>query len=158
MKSTLYLETTVVSYLTARPSRDLIIAAHQQITHDWWENYLKRFEVFISGLVLIEARQGDTDAAQRRLEYIEGFPILDVTLEVEALAGVYIKNIPLPEKAYRDAIHLAVASLNGMDYLITWNCKHIAHGEVKKGMMQINDQRDIESPIVCTPEELMEGE
>jgi predicted nucleic acid-binding protein len=158
MKSTLYLETSVISYLTARPSRDLIVAAHQQITHDWWDKYLKRYEVFISGLVLIESRQGDTDAAQRRLMYIEDFPFLDVTTEVEALAEIYIKNIPLPDKAYRDAIHLAVASLNGMDYLITWNCKHIAHGEVKKGMLRINDQRNIESPIVCTPEELMGGE
>lgn len=119
---------------------------------------MKRYEVFISGLVLIEARQGDSDAARKRLEYIEDFPLLDVTGEVEALAEVYIKSIPLPEKAYRDAIHLAVASLNGMDYLITWNCKHIAHGEVKKGMLQINNQRGIESPIVCTPEELMGGE
>jgi len=96
MKPTLHIATSVISYLTARPSRDLIIAAHQQITHDWWDKYLKRYEVFTSGLVLIEARQGDSDAAQKRLEYIEGFPLLDVTIEVETLAQVYIKDIPLP--------------------------------------------------------------
>ncbi len=158
MRPTLYLETSVISYLTARPSRDLVIAAHQQITHDWWHTYLKRYEGVISALVLIEAQQGDTDAAQKRLEYIERFPILDVTLDVEALAEVYINNIPLPEKAFRDAVHLAVASLNGIDYLLTWNCKHIAHGQVKKAMQQINNERGIESPIVCTPEELMEEE
>ena len=155
MKPTLYLETTVPSYLTAWSSRDVVMLAHQQVTHEWWESRREAYEVFISQIVLDEAAMGDTAAARRRLALLTGFPLLDITQEVERLAAIYLQQIPLPEKAFRDALHLAIACAHGMDYLVTWNCTHIARGEVKRALESINAQEGIVSPTICTPEELL---
>ena len=119
MKATLYLETTLPSYYVARPSRDIIVLAHQEITRVWWETRLLLFDAFISPVVLQEAEQGDPDQARRRLEIVEQFPVLEATDEVEHLAKTYMEQLGFPSKAIRDAAHLAFACDAGMDYLVT---------------------------------------
>ena len=133
-KPTLYLETTIPSYLTAWPMRDVVLLAQQQLTREWWENHCGRFQVFVSELVLEEAAAGDSDAARRRFEMLAGMPLLQSTSGAERLAMLYLREIPLPSKAARDAAHIAIASVHAMDYLVTWNCRHIAHGEVRRAV------------------------
>lgn len=157
MKPKLYIETTVISYHMSRPSRDLIIAAHQQVTHDWWELALPNFEAFISPIVLEEISRGDAQAAKRRIESISGCPLLEVVSEVRELADSYFTGIDVPEKARADSYHLALAAWHGMDFLVSWNCTHIVSGRVKRIIEEINLFRDIRTPIICTPEELMEA-
>jgi predicted nucleic acid-binding protein len=156
MKPTVYVETTVISYLTARPSRDLIIAAHQQITHEWWEMALPHFEVFVSPIVLDEISRGDEQAAKLRLEKVSSFPLLEVLPEVRNLAESYFSAIEIPEKARADSYHLALTTWHGMDFMISWNCTHIVSGRVKKIIEEINSVYGIRTPLICTPEELME--
>ena len=131
MKAKVYVETTVVSYLTAWPSRDVIVAAHQQITDEWWRIKRQNFELFASQLVLREAQAGNEEMAQRRLKALEELGLLEVTEEAMALAEKLIASGSLPKKATEDAVHIAVAVVNGMDYLITWNCKHIANAKMR---------------------------
>ncbi len=153
---TVYIETTVVSYLVARPSRDLIVAAHQQITRDWWDASLPQFRAFVSVAVLDEVSRGDEQAATERQQVISGLPVLDVVREVQELAGVYFGAIDIPEKARADSYHLALAAWHGMDFLVSWNCTHIVSGRVRKALEEVNIRRGIRTPIICTPEELME--
>lgn len=157
MKPTVYIETTVISYRMAKPSRDLIIAAHQQITHEWWDIALPRFDAFISPIVLEEISKGDADAAKLRLDSVSSFQLLEVLSEVRDLADSYFSAIEIPEKARADSYHLAVAAWHGMDFLISWNCSHIVSGRVKRIVEEINSANRIRTPIVCTPEELMEA-
>jgi hypothetical protein len=156
MKETLYLETTVASYYTARPSNNIFVLARQQITQQWWAPALQRYDFFISQTVIEEAQEGDPEAAQRRLKVIADFPLLDIDEKVADLYKVYIKRLYLPEKAFRDAAHLAVASVHAMDYFVTWNCTHIANGEIIKKVMSINLDLGIAVPVIVTPEELLE--
>ncbi|MBT7067152.1 MAG: type II toxin-antitoxin system VapC family toxin [Verrucomicrobia bacterium] len=156
MKPSVYLETSVISYLTGRPSRDLIVAGHQQITSEWWVKVLPSVDVFVSELVLDEAARGDGDAAAQRLARIESMPLLEAVDEVDGLARVYADALGLPEKALADAYHMALATWHGMDYVVSWNCKHIASGRVQRVLMDANDTMDLQTPILCTPEELME--
>ncbi len=157
MKPTVYIETTVISYLMARPSRDLIIAAHQQITHDWWEIALPHFDAFISPIVLEEISSGDPDAAQLRIDSVASFELLEVLSEVRNLADAYFAAIEIPQKARADSYHLAVAAWHGMDFLVSWNCTHIVSGRVKRIIEEVNTANGIRTPTVCTPEELMEA-
>jgi predicted nucleic acid-binding protein len=156
VKPTVYIETSVISYWTARPSRDLLVAAHQQVTHEWWEHALPQCDPFISPVVLEEIAHGDPDAAQRRQQSIAGFPVLEVVPEVHALAAAYFAAIPLPDKAQADAYHLALAAWHGLDYLVSWNCTHIVSGRVRMIIEEVNAEFGIRTPIICTPEELME--
>jgi len=136
-KPSVYVETTIISYLTARPSRDLVMAAHQQITHEWWATRRKDFDLFVSQLVEQEAGIGETEMAEKRLEAIEPFPRLDVPPEAADLADLLIKRGTLPLKAKADALHIAVATVHKMDYLLTWNCKHIANVEIYRKVAAI---------------------
>lgn len=156
MKPTVYIETSVVSYMASQTSRDLVVAAHQQLTEEWWQLALPQFEPFVSPVVLEEIAKGDPEAADRRRTSVTGFGILEITTEVRDLAEHYFEANDLPERARADAYHLALAVLHGMDYLVTWNCTHIAGGRVKCIVQNINAKRGIKSPIICTPEELME--
>lgn len=156
-KPTVYIETTVVSYLTARPSRDLIIAAHQQVTAEWWEKSLPLCEPYVSPVVIEEIKRGDAEAAKLRIEKIASFPILEVTNDVRELADLYFARLQIPEKARGDAYHLALATYHGMDFLISWNFTHILSATIKVLVQDINAFRGIRTPIICTPEELMEG-
>ena len=157
MKSTVYIETSVISYLSAKPSRDLIVAAHQQITIDWWENALPHYDAFVSPVVLEEISRGDADAVQSRLEKIASFPVLEVLPEVRNLADAYFSELDIPEKARADSYHLAIAAWHGIDFLVSWNCTHIVNGRIKMMIEEINARQGIRTPIICTPEELMEG-
>ena len=156
MKSKIYIETTIVSYLTAWPSRDVIVAAHQQITDEWWRTKRQFFELFASQLVLREAQAGNEDMAQRRLGALEEVRLLEVTEEALALAEDLLSKGSLPRKAEEDAVHIAVAVTNGMDYLITWNCKHIANARMRDKIEYICRVKGYEPVIICTPEELLE--
>ncbi len=156
MKPTVYIETTMISYLTARPSRDLIIAAHQQITQEWWKSALPHFEPFISPIVLEEISKGDEQGAKLRLESVASFPVLEVVPEVRNLADSYFSAIDIPEKARADSYHLAIAAWHGMDFLVSWNCTHIVSGRVKKIIEELNWARGLRTPMISTPEEIME--
>lgn len=156
MKESIYLETTVVSYYISKPSRDIIVLAHQEITREWWPKAIKRFDIFISEVVVEESRLGDHEAARRRLEELKNFPHLVLNNKVEEMAQVYIEQFEISKKYLRDAAHLAVASVHNIDYLVTWNCAHLANGEIIKKLIKINESFNIHTPIICTPEELME--
>ncbi len=156
MKPSVYIETTIVSYLTAKPSRDLIVAAHQQITGEWWTDVRPQVDCYISPFLIDEVSRGDEVYAQKRLDEVIDFTLLEVNEEIEDLAQKYFAALQIPEKAKIDAFHLAVAAWHKMDYVLSWNCKHIASGRVQKTLQEINLRLGIHTPIVCTPEELME--
>ena len=154
---TVYLETAIPSYLAARPSRDLIIAAHQQITHEWWRNAGNRFDLYISEAVLAEIRAGDPDAAARRLVIVDGLAILALNKDVRTLVHAYDQRLRLGEHARADLPHLAFAVAYAMDYLVTWNCAHLANGEVIRRLREVNVGLQRTIPIMVTPEELLES-
>lgn len=154
--ASVYIETTIISYLTAKPSRDLIIAAHQQLTSEWWSKVRPDVECFVSPFVIDEAARGDALYGGKRLEAIADFSVLAVNKGIEDLAQSYFAALDIPEKAKIDAFHLAVAAWHRMDYVLSWNCKHIASGRVQKMLQETNARLGIYTPIVCTPEELME--
>jgi predicted nucleic acid-binding protein len=152
-----YIETSVISYLTGRQSRDAIAAAHQQLTRDWWDRRRTRFEIYVSELVVQEASRGDAAAAGARLEAITGYPILRVNADAQRLADLILTRAVLPSKAAADALHIALAAVTGMNFLVTWNCTHIANGFVLQKVNALCRDAGYEPPVVCTPQELMEG-
>jgi predicted nucleic acid-binding protein len=151
----LYIETSVVSYLTAQGSRDLVLAAHQEVTRAWWASRAS-FDVYVSQFVLDEASAGDSAAAGRRLEALRGMPLLDVSSEVIGLAGRLLTERGMPAKARLDALHVATAAVHGMDYLLSWNCKHIANAMLRSRIESICRTAGFEPPVICTPLELVE--
>lgn len=150
-----YIETTIPSYLAARPSRDLLQAARQQITHTWWSNERQKYDLCVSEIVLDEVISGDADAAQRRLALLHDLPLLDMTEAVNHIAKAIMSSNLLPAEATRDAIHIAVSSVHGIDILLTWNCKHIANATIMKELRTVVANCGYELPILCTPEELL---
>ena len=158
MKPRVYIETTIVSYLASKPSRDLITAAHQQITHDWWETRLADFEVYISQFVLDEAGAGDADAAAKPLALLASFPLLDATPEALDLARALVERGAIPPRKAADAAHIAVATIHHMQFLLTWNCTHLANAEILAQVQAICAKLGYAAPIVCTPEELLGGQ
>ncbi|MHC4444298.1 MAG: type II toxin-antitoxin system VapC family toxin [Planctomycetota bacterium] len=155
MAKKVYIETSVVSYLTARPSRNILAAAWQQLTQDWWEKQGSRFELFILTLVMAEAGEGDPDAVKRRVEMMQGIPDLEVTDDVVALAKKLIDEGALPREALDDAMHVALATVHGVDYLLTWNCRHIDNAERKPLIRSVCAVAGYICPEICTPQELM---
>ena len=158
MNPTVYLETSVVSYLAALPSRDLLTAAHQQITHLWWRTRRSSFGLYVSQLVIDECAGGDMEAAERRSGLLANLPLLDIGPEVTELARDLATSIPLPPRAAADALHIAVAARHGIDYLLTWNCAHIANAEFRPRIDQACIARGYAPTIMCTPEELIGGQ
>jgi hypothetical protein len=156
MKPKAYLETTIVSYLAAAASRDIVIAGHQQITLEWW-NRRDRFELFVSAAVIEEAARGDPVAAARRSALLSGIPVLDLGAEVRDLAEILVSARAVPATALIDAVHIAVAAVNRVDYLLTWNCAHIANAAVRGKIEQACRANGLPAPVICTPEELMEA-
>jgi predicted nucleic acid-binding protein len=154
---TVYLESSVISYLAARPSRDIVVAAHQQLTHEWWDRRREKFELYVSVEVLNEIRRGDADEARRRLAYVESLPVLAADEQARGLAAEILRSSALPAKAVADALHIAIATVNGMEFLLTWNCTHIANGIVLRTVTRVCREAGFEPPTVVTPEELMEG-
>jgi predicted nucleic acid-binding protein len=155
VKQRVYIETTIVSYLTARPSQDLILAAHQEVTRQWWERRRTDFDLYVSQFVLTEAAGGDPEMAKKRLALLDGIIQLPITAEVMELGGALIKNGVLPSKAAIDALHVAVAAVHEMDALLTWNCRHLANVELLGELGRYLRSRDYEAPVITTPEELM---
>ncbi|MEK9150118.1 MAG: type II toxin-antitoxin system VapC family toxin [Candidatus Desantisbacteria bacterium] len=153
---TVYLETTVVSYLVAYPSRDLVVSAHQQITREWWDIAQKQFNLFISEAVLEEIGRGDPIAVARRQEIVQKLPVLELNKDVRELVRSYEKNLGLPKQATTDIVHIAFAVAYEVDYLLTWNCSHIANGEVIRRLLQLNQGLKRATPLILTPEELLE--
>jgi predicted nucleic acid-binding protein len=151
-----YLETTVVSYLTSHPGRDLIVSAHQQITREWWRTAKDRFKLYISEAVLAEIFAGDPDAIARRREVVRRLPVLELTEDVRELVRSYETNLGLPAKARADIIHIAFAVAYRLDYLVTWNCSHIANGETIRRLLKLNQRINRATPLLLTPEELLE--
>jgi predicted nucleic acid-binding protein len=155
MRPTVYLETTIPSYLTAWPSRDVVRAAHQQLTREWWKRRRASFRLYTSTLVLDEVAVGDAVAARARLRVMQKMPLLEVNDAVAGLTGHLLKAGCIPAKAATDAAHLAVATVHGMDYLLTWNCRHINNAEILRTVAALCARHGYVLPMVCTPEELM---
>lgn len=157
MKPWVYVETTIPSYLTAWPSRDVVRAGEQQVTRDWWARR-DRYELRVSSLVLLECGAGDPDAAAARLAALAGIPVLLQTSEAESLAADLLRGVPLPPQAAADALHIAVAAVHGMAYLVTWNCAHIANATLRPRIEAVCRRSGYEPPVICTPQELPGGE
>ena len=134
------------------------MAANQETTREWWSRRQNDFEFYVSQAVIKESSAGDTDAARRRLEFLNPFPLLDISGEVESLAANLIANVPLPPNAQVDALHIAVAAVNEMNYLVTWNCTHIANATLRSKIEKVCRSRGYEPPVVCTPQEMLEEE
>jgi hypothetical protein len=158
MKAKVYIETTIPSYLIARPSRDLLIAAHQQITSEWWESRRPAFDIYISQPVLEEAAAGDPARAKQRLEILSGIPVLPLTEGALKLGECLVAEGPIPRTAAGDALHIAIATVYACEYLLTWNCRHIANAEIQRGARRLMWRKGYELPVLCTPEELMGGQ
>ena len=156
MKPSVYIDTTIIGYLTSRVSSLLVAAANQQVTREWWDEHRGHFDVFVSRFVVDECAAGDSEAAAERLEKIKDVPLLDVTDDVIGLAGALLARVPLPEKAQVDALHVAVATVNGVQYLLTWNCKHIANALLRPRIESVCRELGYEPPSICTPQEIME--
>ena len=157
MKEKIYLETSVISYYSARPSRDVIVLAHQAITRSWWPIALKQYDIYISEVVIEEMSMGDPEAASKRIESVNEFAELKLSEDVERMADVYMREFEIPKKAFRDTLHLAFSSVHNIDYLVTWNCAHLANVHVIKKVRRINTEFDMPIPIICTPEEFEGG-
>jgi len=155
MKKKVYLETTIVSYLASRPSRDLVTVAHQEITREWWERRRSDFELCVSQYVIDEAQEGDSEAAGRRLQFLNGLPLLPTEPAVVTLAEALVRARVVPRRAAIDALHLAIASVHEIDILLTWNCKHLANAERIAAVGEVIRWGGYAPPVVCTPEELM---
>jgi predicted nucleic acid-binding protein len=156
MASSVYIETTIVSYLTARPSRDLVQRAHQQLTRRWWRTRRSQFDLYVSPPVVQEAAGGDPRRAQKRLAALKAVPVLDATPEAMRLAEALVGSGAVPTQAVVDATHIAIATVHGMAYLLTWNCAHIANATMRTRIESICRTVGYEPPVLCTPEELME--
>lgn len=150
-----YVETSIISYLGARQSRELVTAAHQQITQDWWSTARSGFRLGVSELVVQEASLGDPESARRRLELLHGLDLLQLTEAGRELARDLMGALAIPSTAVADALHIAIAAENGAHFLLTWNCRHIANARTRSLIERILLARGYTPPTLCTPEELM---
>jgi hypothetical protein len=137
-KKTVYIETSIVSYLTARPTSDLLVAAWQKTTVDWWDTQKNRFDLYTSDVTIEEAGRGNPEAAARRLEALAGLPLLPITEAVVVLSKALLQGKALPAKALDDSLHIAISAVHGVDYLLTWNCRHLANAETKPIMRSVS--------------------
>jgi hypothetical protein len=152
---TVYLETTFISYLVARPSRDLLVAAHQLATEEWWATRRGAFECCVSQVVIDEASVGDPTEVQKRLVIVSGLSALEITEGAESLTQAILVGGILPRRAVRDAAHVAVAAVHAVDYLLTWNCRHLANAQIARRIALVCERLGYRMPTICTPEELM---
>ncbi|WP_427162499.1 type II toxin-antitoxin system VapC family toxin [Aliinostoc sp. HNIBRCY26] len=155
MKETVYIETSILGYLTARLTDNLILAANIKITQDWWNVRRGFFVLYASEIVEDEAARGDTAIASQRLNLLQSLTFLDLTEEAMELAQEFLQQSNLPPKAANDALHIALATVYGLDYLLTWNCKHMANAQIQRKLSQISSGLGYDLPVICTPYELM---
>jgi predicted nucleic acid-binding protein len=156
MKKRVYIETSVVSYLAARPSRDIIVAGHQETTRDLWPYLTSKYETYISAIVYEEAGKGDPDQAKMRLAAIEAFPMLDIDEDARFLAEKIVAGRGIPAEYPEDALHIAVAAVNGMDVVVTWNFAHLNNPFIRKAVRRIVEREGYVCPEICSPQELLE--
>jgi predicted nucleic acid-binding protein len=156
MKRKIYIETSVISYLTARPSHSILGAAHQQITAAWWDTRLE-YDIFVSQSVWQECAAGDPLAAEKRLAALQNIPLLAINADMINLAQSLIEEKIVPAKALEDALHIAISTLHSIEFLLTWNCRHIANPMIQEKIADYLEQRGLFLPIICTPEELLGG-
>jgi predicted nucleic acid-binding protein len=155
MKESIYLETTIISYYSSRPNRDIVIAGHQQITKDFIDKSALQYDIFVSELVIEECKSGDKEAAILRLELLKTFNLLELNDAALSLAKSLISGKIVPNQYAEDALHIALATIHGMDYLVTWNCKHIANAHIRNKLEKAIRNHGYVLPVICTPEELM---
>lgn len=155
MKPSVYLETSIISYLTSQPSKDLVTSANQLVAHEWWNRKRNGFDLYISELVLEEAGRGDVVMARRRLELVADIPLLDVNEDVIVLAEEILRNNILPAKAAADISHIAIAAVHEVDFLLTLHCKHIANAFIYRRIERICRCFGVVAPIFCTPQEMV---
>ena len=156
MKKRIFVERTVVSYLTAKPSRDIMVAGHQDVTREVWPQLLTKYETYISALVFQEAGKGDPNQARMRLAAVEPFPMLDIDDEARTLAEKILLRRAVPAEFPEDALHIAVAAVNGMEVILTWNFAHLNNPFTRKMVRQVVEGEGYECPEICSPEELLE--
>ena len=156
MKRRVYIETSVVSFLTARPSSNVVLAGHQISTRDFWI-HRDRYELFISEMVVRECERGDAERAKLRTDAIDGLPLLDIDSETEALATELVRKKAVPENSVEDALHIAVAAVNNVDFIVTWNFKHINNPAMKRHIGNVVRGMGYGMPEICSPEELEEA-
>jgi len=150
-----YLQISFISYLTARPSRTIICTAHQEIKQDWWSRKRMTFKLRISELVVRECAAGDPEAAERRLDVITGIARLEINERVEQIARGLVQRGLVPLQVAEDALHIAIAAAHGVDFILTWNFKHIANPMMQRRIAGFLDEIDLPLPFICTPEELL---
>jgi predicted nucleic acid-binding protein len=155
MKKRVYIETTIVSYLTAKPSHDPIRATHEALTREWWRDSRHLYDLYISQAVLDEASRGNMEAARKRLLALRDVPLVGPVAPAIILAQQILDRKLMPPKAATDALHLAMAAVHRMDVLLTWNCKHLANATLLVDLGRFVRIKGYEAPIVCTPNEMM---
>ena len=153
--ATVYIETSIVSYLRQRPSAEIVMAAHQLLTHRWWNNERLQYEIVVSQYVIEEAAAGDPTLASERLHALNGIPALPDAPEIRQIADEIMSRAILPRKAEVDALHIATVAHHRIDYLLTWNCRHIANARILPRIHQVLADMNIPIPMICTPEELL---
>jgi predicted nucleic acid-binding protein len=158
MKKRVYIETTVVSYFTARPSRDLLVAGHQQATREIWPELAAEYETYVSALVYEEAGRGDPEQARMRIAAMKPFRMLDIDDEARSLAEKITAGRGVAEANPEDALHIAVAAVNGMEVFVTWNFAHLNNPFTRMMVRQIVENQGYECPEICSPEELLEAD
>ena len=156
MRRSAYIETTVIGYLAMRSSRDVRVAANQLSSREWWDVHRPEFDIFVSQFVIDECEQGDSSAASERRIYLNDIPVLDMNDNVETLAEEISNELQIPPKARIDAFHISMAAVHGIQFLLTWNCKHIANPENRPKIERACCDRGIEPPLICTPFDLLE--
>ena len=155
---TVYVETSIISYLCSRPSRDLIVAANQEITREWWDKRRADYDCYISELVMEEISAGDQEAAAKRLHLAGNMLLLAANDAARNLEGQIMRGLDLPRTVAADAAHIAIAVVHGMDYLLTLNCAHIANPHWLHKLRGIVEGQGFGMPEICTSQEILEGE
>ena len=156
MNKSVYIESSVISYLTARPSRDLVIAGHQAVTAEWWNERRLQYDIYVSPLVVEEISAGDASAADERLRAIADIPNVTIAAETESLAFALLASNAVRANSVRDALHIAIAATQGIDYLITWNFRHVNNASTRTMVVNVVSNSGLICPVLCSPEELMD--
>jgi len=155
VNGSVYIETSILGHLTARPTDNLIVAANVKITQDWWNEYRRSFMLYASEIVEDEAGKGDPEMASQRLNLLQSLMLLELTEEAFELSQAFLSQSNLPQKAFNDALHMALATVYNLDYLLTWNCKHMANAQIQRKLAQISSDFGYVLPVICTPYELI---
>ena len=156
MRQKVYIETTIISYLSARLSNNTIVAGRQVLTQEWWEQRRNSFDLAVSELVFQEAGEGDPEAAKKRIDYLDDIDSLSISDQSVLLAESLVSEGGVPQQFGEDALHIAICAVNGIDFLLTWNCKHLANAIRRHKIEKIVENKGFQCPVICTPAELME--